>query len=131
MQNYVLGIAFDNLCGKLLLLNKDGIRGEKCGNESFKEALERVSQDQLNLDLDWHYAGMTKGNRSDGYYNEAIFFAFDDEILKVKNENATLSFAPRFVEEEVMDKKLWYLIPFGMMFKEDKSSFMHLEFFSI
>ena len=131
MQNHVLGVFFDSLGAKVLLSGQDGIRSEKQGSESFKEAIERETQTQLNLTLDWHYAGMVKGNKPDGYYNEAIFFAYDDNLFNIKTEDSKIVIATRSIEEEVADRKLWYLIPFGVLFKNDKRSFMNLEFFSI
>lgn len=127
MQNNVLGILFDNKAKNILLRDGNGIYGFKNNKESFKEAMDRTSSLALEIDLNWHYAGLIKGTNENGNYNEAIFFAYSDSILDFDGITRVYN----LMDFSLKNSRLRYLIPYGVEFLQNKGVFMNLEFFSV
>ena len=146
--NYVLGFAFSENAGSVLLVRKlrpewqkgllNGIGGKIEENEDITslDAMRRECKEETGLSLPWMRKGLMQGRCSavEGYtaddglrFQVYIFYAFSQDIFNFEQiEDEILGvYDPLLLRHPDVVENLTFLIPFGRC---DKDAFMSLNY---
>jgi len=139
MIRYVVGFAFNEAKGKVLLVTKlkpewqkgylNGIGGKIEQGESPLFTMDREAIEETGLKLGWTERGIMRGVNSDGNsFWCHIFYAYSDKIYEFKQieEERLRIYSIRSIWLEKYIDNVPLLIEFGL--SKDKRPFMQLDY---
>jgi len=139
MKRYVVGFAFTEDKGKVLLIQKkrpewqagyyNGIGGKIEENETPSQAMSREAQEEAAIDVEWLHRGVMTGKNNDGSEFEChIFCAYDDRVCgfrQMEDEPLKMMSYPLHPGTPVINN-LDYLLPIGVC--ADGLSFIRMQY---